>query len=181
MNMEKGTAGTLYSENETSFKALGRYSTATFEDSTLVVGSLLQRGVHSVKNGASLIAAPFQKSGKVIKQNAEQATAPVKCLGGQINKLFIPFRWSARKLADAGNRGLPVHLDRETLGSIRQGLSRIEERLARIEEKGIAFAQAPHHPGADDFKEKPTKQKNMLFRAILEESKGTLASETLSE
>lgn len=171
----------MYSENESSFKALGRYSSATAEYSTLVIGSLLQRGVHSVKNGASFIAAPFQKSGKLVKQTATQAAAPVKGLGVQINKLFVPFRWSARKLADAGNRGLPVHLDRETLGSIRQGLSRIEERLARIEEKGIAFAQTPRHPGADDFKEKPSKEKNILFRAILEESKGTLASEALSE
>lgn len=178
MNMEKESIDTYYSDDESSLKEIGRYSAATVEYSTLIIGSLLQRGVHTVKDGASVVAAPFQKSAQILKQAAQQVAAPMKCLGTQVTKLFIPFSWSARKLADAGNRGIPVHLDRDTLGSIRQGLSRIEERLARIEEKGIGFAQMPHHPGPDDFKEKPSKEKNMLFRAILEDSKGTLESET---
>ena len=173
--MEEGSTGVFYSGNEGSFKELGRYSAATVEYSTLVVGSLLQRGVHTVQEGALVVAVPFQRSGQFLKQTAKHVVSPIKNLGTQVNKLFVPFRWSARKLTEAGNRGILVHLDRDTLGSIRQGLSRIEERLARIEEKGIAFAQIPHQPGPDDFKEKPSKEKNMLFRAILQESKVTLS------
>lgn len=173
--MDKRAAETYYPPDESSWKEFGRYAEATVEYSGLVMVSLLQRGANALKEGATAVAVPFQKGSSTLKQTAQQVMPPVKCLGAQVNKLFTPFRWSAGKLADAGNRGIPVHLDRDSLSSIRQGLNRIEERLARIEEKGFALTQAtPHQPNADDFKEKPSKEKNMLFRAILEDSKETM-------
>lgn len=179
--MAQRTTTALFQENESRIKAVGRYSAATAEYSVLIMGSFLQRGGNTIKNGAVVVASPFQKGGSILKKGARHAVAPIKKLGGSAKKIFIPFSWSTKKISSVFSRGIPVHLDKKTLGLIHDGLSRIEDRIASLEKKGIAFAQGmpnPTLPDPDEFKKKPSKEQNMLLRAILEDSKAIIENDS---
>ncbi|HIJ90573.1 MAG: hypothetical protein OEV89_07375 [Desulfobulbaceae bacterium] len=153
----------------------GRFTSASLEYSSMVMAALMERGGITLRQGPVTFGkASFGTDSQAIKNGAREMLSSLQILGGSAKKLFTPFSWTARQVARVGNRGLPVHLDSDSLGAIRVGLARIEERLARIEERGISISRGFEHPGADDFKEKPSQEKNMLMRAILEDSKGML-------
>lgn len=157
------------SDDAGAVKEFGRYTSATFEYSSLVMYSCLQRGGNVLKTRVMQAAIPFRKGGEALHRGVVQVTAPTRKIGSAAGKLVAPFSWAADRIAAVGRRGFPVHLDRETLWSIEQGLKRIEERLARLEEKGIYLAgSAPLH---EVRREEPDKGKNLLLRAILESTK----------
>lgn len=179
--MAQRTTTTLFQEDESRIKEIGRYSAATAEYSVLIMGSFLQRGGNTIKKGAVVVASPFQKGGSILKKGAGHAAVPIKKLGGSAKKLFIPFSWSTKKISSVCSSGIPVHLDKETLVSIHDGLSRIEDRIASLEKKGIVFAQGmPNQslPDPDDFKKKTSKEQNMLLRSILEDSKKIIENDS---
>ena len=162
----KITDETYYPEDDSAIKDIGRYTAATLEYSSLVLFSVFERGGRSVSGGVDAVSSPYKKA----LAGIDGAVAPLKRLGKRAKKLMDPLTRTARQVAEvSGDLGVPVHLDKKSIAI----LQRIEERLANIESKGLSVAAA-QHPTADDFKEKPSKEKNMLLRAVLEDSKHAL-------
>nr|MBF0220744.1 hypothetical protein [Desulfobulbaceae bacterium] len=165
----KITSETYYPEDASALKDIGRYTSATFEYSSLVLSSVFERGSRSF-SGVTTAACPSKSAIKSLNSLFK----PFKQLGKQASSLVRPFTWTARQVAEVGERGVPVHLDKKSIAALQGSMQRIEERLANIEKNGLSFSGSVQHPTADDFKEKPSKEKNMLLRAVLEDSKHTL-------
>ena len=166
----KDTSAIYYPEDESRIKDIGRYSAATVEYSSLVLLSVLERGGRSITGGIDAVSSPCKK----VAKNIDRVMSPLKCLGKSVRTLAIPFTWTAKQVAEAGSRGVPVHLDQKSIGTLQDSMQRIEQRLANIERMGLSVGDDDQHPTAADFQDKPTKEKSMLLRAVLEDSKHTL-------
>ena len=185
----KFKAGAHYIDNTSFVNEVSLYSGAMVEYSSLIMLSLLERGNRTLKTGARTVTSPVVKGSKAAMDNVYKVTKPLKNIGGAAKKILSPLSWTGRKISKTshailktGNRGFPVHLDDKTIESVIESLQRIEQRLANIEEKGIAVASSGGGPidapvNADDFKKKPTKEKNMLLRSIFEDSRQIMKGE----
>jgi len=178
----KFKAGAHYIDNTSFVNEVSLYSGAMVEYSSLIMLSLLERGNRTLKAGARTVTFPVVKGSKAAMDGVYKLTKPLSFFGGTAKKIFNPIGWTDRQISEArrkileiGNRGFPVHLDDKAIDSVIESLQRIEQRLANIEEKGIAVASSggpiAGPVNADDFKEKPTKEKNMLLRSIFEDSR----------
>jgi hypothetical protein len=167
----KNPSPTYYPEEPSAIKNIGRYTAATVEYSSLVMLSVFERGGRSINSGVDAVVSPYKKAAKKIDS---AAVAPFKSLAKGFKKIATPFTWTARQVTETGGRGVPVHLDKKSMSALQTSLQRIEERLANIEKKGFSVTAGAPAPTANDFKKKPSKEKNMLLRAILEDSKHTL-------
>lgn len=167
-------SGLVNPDENSTLQEVGSYASATIEYSSMVVSSLLQRGGRSLKKGASVAISPVVSCALVLKRGADEAVAPLKKLSGSAKKASAPLVWTVGQLASAIRRGIPVHLDRESIVRLEEGLARIEMRLAHLEENGIAVAAGGERSMQ---RQELSQDKKALLRAILDTTKDVIEKE----